>query len=289
MPRRAAAEGDTSAAGEERGAQAIHRVLTLLEVFSTAGPSISLTELSEHAGLAVPTAHRMLRALQSRGYVTHDPISGHYSLGPSVMTLAQAVLVRGEQDRLLTLAMPHLEALRDQTNETTGLHVVLGNSRVCIAECVSPEVVRMALGVGRVLPLYAGAAGKALLSGMRDDALDAVLADGAPQRPGRPTTAEAARLRRALVVVREDGYATSDEEAAAGAAAIAAPVFGARGVEAAIAIAGPAARWSRTARTAAVPRLLATVATISEQLGHRPGGDNPRAARPRRGATSGTR
>ena len=112
MARRTAqAAGDSDAGTEERGAQAIHRALTILEVFSTVNPSVSLTAISEFAGLTVPTAHRMVRALQSRGYVTHDPITGHYSLGSAVMKLAQVLLVRGEQDQLLGLANPHLEAL----------------------------------------------------------------------------------------------------------------------------------------------------------------------------------
>jgi IclR family transcriptional regulator, KDG regulon repressor len=271
MARRAApAAGEGDGGSEERGAQAIHRALTILEVFSTVNPSVTLTEISEFAGLTVPTAHRMVRALQSRGYVTHDPITGHYSLGSSVMKLAQVLLVRGEQDQLLALSMPHLEALRDLTNETVSLHVSVGNSRVCIAEFVSHEVVRMAMGVGRVFPIYAGAAGKALLSGMSEPTLDAILGGEAKLvLPGSSTVITSSRLKRELLSVREDHYATSDGETVHGAAAVAAPVFGPRGVEAAINIAGPASRWTRAAMAAVVPKLLETAATISEHLGYR--------------------
>lgn len=282
MARRSGAAAENDAGAEERGAQAIHRALTILEVFSTINPSVSLTEISEFAGLTVPTAHRMVRALQARGYVTHDPITGHYGLGPSVMKLAQVLLLRGEQDQLLTLSMPHLEALRDLTDETVSLHVAVGSSRVCIAEFVSHQVVRMAMGVGRVFPLYAGAAGKALLSGMSDEALDEIL--GGETKlvlPASSTAITLSRLKRELMSVREDHYATSDGETVAGAAGIAAPVFGPRGVEAAINIAGPATRWTRTAMTGVVPQLLETAATISEHLGHH----HPAAISPRGAAT----
>ncbi|MPZ62040.1 MAG: helix-turn-helix domain-containing protein [Propionibacteriales bacterium] len=268
MARRSGAPADNDAGMEERGAQAIHRALTILEVFSTVNPSVTLTEISEFAGLTVPTAHRMVRALQSRGYVMHDPITGHYSLGPSVMKLAQVVLLRGEQDKLLTLSMPHLEALRDLTDETVSLHVAVGSSRVCIAEVVSHQVVRMAMGVGRVFPLYAGAAGKALLSGMSDESLDEIL--GGETKlvlPASSVVLALSRLKRELLSVREDHYATSEGEAVAGAAGIAAPVFSPRGMEAAINIGGPAVRWTRAAMNAVVPQLLETAATISEQLG----------------------
>jgi DNA-binding IclR family transcriptional regulator len=190
------------------------------------------------------------------------------------------LLVRGEQDQLLTLSMPHLEALRDLTDETVSLHVAVGNSRVCIAEFVSHQVVRMAMGVGRVFPLFAGAAGKALLSGMGDSAVDEIL--GSETKlvlPGSNTVVTAARLKRELMVVREVHYATSDGETVSGAAAIAAPVFGPRGVEAAINIAGPATRWTRNARQEVLPRLLGTAATISEHLGYR----HPTTVAPRSG------
>jgi DNA-binding IclR family transcriptional regulator len=284
MARRAAqTAADSDAGTEERGAQAIHRALTILEVFSTVNPSVSLTEISEFAGLTVPTAHRMVRALQSRGYVTHDPITGHYSLGSAVMKLAQVLLVRGEQDQLLGLSNPHLEALRDLTDETVSLHVAVGTSRVCIAEFVSHQVVRMAMGVGRVFPIYAGAAGKALLSGMKEQALDEILGGEAKLvLPGSNTVITASRLKRELMSVREDHYATSDGETVSGAAAIAAPVFGPRGVEAAINIAGPATRWTRVAMNSVVPRLLETAATISEHLGYR----HPTSGAPRQTASS---
>src|SRR5690606_37464501 len=136
------------------GAQAIHRAMTVLEAFTVGRPALTLTEITDYAGLTVPTAHRMVRALQSRGYVTHDPITGHYSLGSSVMRLAQVILRRGERGEVGALAVPHLERLRDLTGETASIHAMVGLDRVCIAEFPSHEVVRMTSGVGHVYPLY---------------------------------------------------------------------------------------------------------------------------------------
>lgn len=259
---------EAEAVPDERGAQAIHRALTILEAFATVGPAATLAEISEHAGLTVPTAHRMLRALQSRGYVTHDPVTGQYSLGSSVLRLAQALFVRCDQDHLLALATPRLETLRELTGETVSLHVPVGASRACIAELVSPQEVRVAMGVGRVYPIYAGATGKALLSGMTDEAVDAALGDRETLvLPGSATVITVSRLKRELAAVRRDGYAMSDGAAVAGATAIAAPVFGPLGLVAAITIAGPSARWTRPAMLAVAPQLRAIVATIGEQLG----------------------
>ena len=166
--------------------------------------------------------------------------------------------MRGSQRRRATATVSPAASSSTPTRNTVP-EVAVGTSRVCIAEFVSHQVVRMAMGVGRVFPIYAGAAGKALLSGMKEQALDEILGGEAKLvLPGSNTIVTASRLKRELMSVREDHYATSDGETVSGAAAIAAPVFGPRGVEAAINIAGPATRWTRSAMNSVVPRLLET-------------------------------
>jgi DNA-binding IclR family transcriptional regulator len=254
-------------AASERGAQAIHRAMTVLEAFSAVRPSLTLTEITEHAGLTVPTAHRMVRALQSRGFVTHDPITGQYSLGSSVMRLAQVMLRRAEPSQVAALAIPHLERLRDQTGETAGIHTIIGLDRVCVAEFPSPQIVRMASGIGQVYPLYAGAAGKALLSGLSAEECEEVLAKEHFNKVTPNTITNVDELRSDIEEARRTGYATSISETTASASALAAPIFGADGVVAAINIAGPSNRWTLEAMHAAVPELLETVALLGELLG----------------------
>ena len=262
-------------ASEERGAQAIHRAMTVLEAFTTGRPSASLTEITEYTGLTVPTAHRMVRALQSRGYLTHDPITGQYSLGSSVMRLAQVVLRRSEQDQVVALAMPHLEMLRDLTGETAGIHTIIGTDRMCVAELASHQIVRMTSGVGHIYPLYAGAAGKALLCGMEPARLDALLAKQKLAKVTPNTITDLAQLRKEIKAARTNGYATSFAETTPSANALAAPLFGPDGVVAAINIAGPVTRWTTEAMQAAVPTLLETTAILSEHLGSREHGLHP--------------
>lgn len=251
----------------ERGAQAIHRAMTVLEAFTNVRPALTLTEISDYAELTVPTAHRMVRALQSRGYVTHDPITGYYSLGSSVMRLAQVILRRGDRGEIGALAVPHLQRLRDVTGETAGIHTMVGLDRVCIAEFPSPQIVRMMSGVGHVYPLYAGASGKALLSGLSPERCEELLSKVTLNKVTRNTITNVAKLRKEVAKARELGYATSISETTAAASAIAAPVFGPDGVVAAINVAGPSSRWTIEAMQAAVPTLLETVALLSEHLG----------------------
>jgi DNA-binding IclR family transcriptional regulator len=267
MARSARPTTPAAASTGERGAQAIHRAMTVLEAFSAGRAALTLTEISEYASLTVPTAHRMVRALQSRGYVTHDSITGYYSLGSSVMRLAQVILRRGERGQVGALAFPHLERLRDVTEETASIHTMIALDRVCIAEFPSHQIVRMTSGVGHVYPLYAGAAGKALLSGLSPERCEELLTNLSLSKVTPNTLTDIDELRNEIAQAREVGYATSVSETTASASALAAPVFGPEGVVAAINVAGPSSRWTMEAMQRALPTLLDTVALLSEQLG----------------------
>lgn len=226
--------------GTVTGAQTLLRALDILECFAHEGTSLSLAEISRRVGLTAPTTHRLVKALISRGFVVGDA-GRRYGLGPSVMRLASVVMHRA--DDLIAVATPALERLRDVTGETVSLHCQLGAERVCVAELVSPEPIRMESGVGRIYPLYAGAAGKAILAWL-PDALESVR-----QRltaVGPATITDADELAAELARIRKRGYATSEAEVVPGAASLAVPVFGSNGtVIAAINVAGPANRWNR--------------------------------------------
>jgi DNA-binding IclR family transcriptional regulator len=148
----------------ERGSQAVHRVLRILLCWKVDDATLSLTEIAQRTGLTLPTAHRMIKALQRERFLVHDKVSGYYALGPTIMDLAQVLLQRSDQDELAITVMPHMERMRAITGETVGLHIPMGDLRVCIAELVSRQPIRTATGVGRTLPLPAGAAGKILVA-----------------------------------------------------------------------------------------------------------------------------
>jgi DNA-binding IclR family transcriptional regulator len=243
------------------GAQTLLRALDILECFTTDGGSLTLAQISRSVKLTTPTTHRLLRALTLRGMVVDDG-NRHYSLGPTVMRLASAIMDRGND--LITIGTPSLERLRAETGETVSLHIALGEKRVCVAELVSPEPIRMESGVGHVYPLYAGAAGKVLLA-WDDDPLARVPAELAQVGPS--TIASRSELERELAAVRRRGYATSAGEVVAGATSLAVPVFGNNGtVTAAINVAGPTSRFSRAKIAKLAPTVLAEAQRLMELL-----------------------
>jgi DNA-binding IclR family transcriptional regulator len=255
----------------ERGAQAVYRALAMLELFSTQFPSLSLKEICERTGLTMPTAHRIAKALHSSGFLVHDPLRGRYTLGPAVVRLAYIVLRNSDTSMLVGIAMPYLEGLRAETGESVGLHIPTDGGRVCVAEVESWNMMRMATGVGKVMPWHAGAASKAMLGLMSDDDQRRLLTSRNAEALTEATIVDPVQMREALVKVREQGYAISEGESVPGAAAISKAVLNPDNrVIAAVNITGPAARWSRKQMLEALPHLEKAVVTIETLLGRTP-------------------
>jgi DNA-binding IclR family transcriptional regulator len=247
----------------ERGSQAVHRVLRVLLCWGDDDATLSLTEVAQRTGLTLPTAHRMIKALQRESFLVHDRVSGRYALGPTVMDLARVLLQRGDQDELVVVVVPHLERMRSITGETVGLHLPMGDVRMCVAELVSRQPIRTATGVGRTFKLPEGASGKILVawSPERFEIVEHELG-ASPQ--------ERQQFAKTLARIRNQRYAISEGETIPGASALALPIFGPSGdVRAAINVTGPVNRWTQKAMLAHLPVLSEEADQVSEQLGYR--------------------
>lgn len=253
----------SSSADERRGAQTLHRALDILQAFSAEQPVLSLVEISDAVSLTVPTTHRLLKALQQEQMVYWDPVTRLYSLGVGVMRLATVIINR---DDISSLAEGAMQALRQETNETVGLHWLVGDQRVCIRELTSFHPIRMSSGVGHVYPLHAGAAGKAILAWLSAAEIDSILADAV--HPGSTGKRSRPEMLAELEKIRELGYAESAGETVSGAAAIAAPILNSsRKPIGAINVTGPTERFGWEARHRVKAHLLNAVRDIMLQIG----------------------
>jgi len=227
------------------GGQTLVRALDILDCLARENAWLSVPEISELVGLKRTTTYRLVKILASRGFLVSNP-QRKFHLGGAVVRLAAVVTERNRG--FVQLAAPALERLRDLVGETVSLHTIAAGERLCVLEFVSREPIRMESGVGRLYPLYRGAAGKALLAfspGAFESLVDEVR-KGRPLR-GLGTNGEIDidALGNELEVIRERGYATSDSEVVANAAALAVPVIdGAGTVRGAVNVTGPSNRWT---------------------------------------------
>jgi DNA-binding IclR family transcriptional regulator len=228
---------------------------------------LSVPEISDFVGLSRPTTYRLVKILASRGFLVANA-QRKFHLGGAVVRLSAVVTERNRS--FVQLAAPALERLRDLVGETVSLHTVVAGDRICVLEFVSREPIRMESGVGRLYPLYRGAAGKALLAWQQPvfEALAEDMKKGRPLRGfGANSKVDLDALREELAVIRKRGYATSDSEVVAGAAALAVPVFdGSGAVRGAVNVTGPSNRWTPKRQLEQLDTILNEVRNSVERL-----------------------
>jgi IclR family pca regulon transcriptional regulator len=240
--------------------EALARGLDVLTCFDADHRAMSLTEVAEAAGLARPTARRLLLTLQERGYVRSR--GGTFTLTPKVLELGMAYV--GSLG-LWDIARPHLEELVAATGESSSMAQLDGSDIVYVARVSVPKIITLRVEVGTRFPAVQTSQGKVLLAALSPDELDAALA--VPSRAGLPPYIGRSRdqLDRELLQVRARGWALADEELAPGVRSVAVPVRDAGGaVRAAMNVTVHAAETSiEHLLQHHLPRLLRTAGDVS--------------------------
>jgi IclR family pca regulon transcriptional regulator len=199
--------------------EALARGLDVLACFDADHPSMSLTEVATAAGLARPTARRLLLTLEELGFVRSS--GGAFSLTPKVLTLGMAYVgALGLWD----IARPHLEALVARTGESSSMAQLDGSDIVYVARVAVPKLIALRVDIGTRFPAVQTSQGKVLLAALSPGELAAALAE--PSRAGLPPYIGRSedRLHEELTGVRARGWALADEELAPGVRSVAVPV-----------------------------------------------------------------
>ncbi|MQA34665.1 IclR family transcriptional regulator domain-containing protein [Modestobacter roseus] len=242
--------------------EALARGLDVLACFGADRPTMTLSEVATAAGLARPTARRLLLTLEELGFVR--TAGNGFALTPKVLTLGMAYVgALGLWD----IARPHLEALVAQTGESSSMAQLDGSDIVYVARVAVPKLIALRVEIGTRFPAAQTSQGKVLLAALSPAELDAVLAQ--PSRAGLPpyTGSSSGQLHSELTEVRARGWALADEELAPGVRSVAVPVRDGSGVvRAAMNVTVHAAETSReTLLGEHLPRLLRTAGDVSAE------------------------
>ncbi|MGI5836793.1 MAG: IclR family transcriptional regulator [Chloroflexota bacterium] len=202
------------------------RVADILSCFSTEQPELGVLEISDKLNLDQATVCRILLTLKDKGFVSSDPITRKYTIGPKLAQIAQIGI---GNTNLRSKALPHMRWLRDQTNETVTLSIRINSQRVCIEQVESKQEIRRIIQVGRPYPLYCGATGKMLLASMPDEEIESYIAQTTFTRFTDTTIVDPDILRAQIRQIRQNGYAIGMGERIPGGSGIAMAVRNYRG------------------------------------------------------------
>jgi IclR family pca regulon transcriptional regulator len=268
--------------------EALARGLDILAAFGQSGTGqheeghrgMSLSEVAAAAGLARPTARRLLLTLTELGFVRSG--DGAFELTPKVLSLGIAYV---SSLGLWDIARPHLQALVARTGESSSMAQLDGSDIVYVARVSVPKLIALRVEIGTRFPAVQTSQGKVLLAALPAGRVAAALAQ--PSRSGLPpyTGRPADQLRDELTQVRARGWALADEELAPGVRSVAVPVRDAAGAtRAAMNVTVHAAETSTEQLLREyLPLLLTTAGEVSADWAlwqSRPHAEIPRAARP---------
>jgi len=210
---------DSSTAAAPSGAS---RVTTLLELVGTRGTGIGPREAERVTGIDRSAVSRLFRQLEALGWVASGD-RGTYTVGPKLFSLAAAVR---QHDSLWNAAEPLLRQLTETYDETTYLAVRRGDRVVFRDKVDCAQHLRYVLDLNEPFPFTTGAAGRAVMSTLDDDEIEAIIAGGLHAHTPDSVTDPTA-YREMIEADRRRGFSYSRSGWISGGGGVASPFFNA--------------------------------------------------------------
>jgi DNA-binding IclR family transcriptional regulator len=246
--------------------QSVGKALEILMAFTPANQEIGTAELSEKLGYHKSTVSRLLHVLEAYGFLWQHPKTRKYNLGESAAEVGRTV-TQSLGGRLIKVAQPYIDDLRNSVRETVGLEVMSGHSTIMAYNAPVPELLRVIFDVGARLPIHVAVGARAILAFSEPDVVDSLL-KGKLKRFTPNTVTDAKVLKSRLKDFRRRGFAADFGEFDINVYAIGAPIFNhAKRPVAAVVIAAMAGRMkSHLKSNVIISSLKETAAAISSQL-----------------------
>lgn len=238
------------------------RGLQVLTAFWEGSPSMKLADLAHASGLSKSATQRFSHTLVALGYLRKDPVTKEFSLAPRSLEIGLRYL----QTSTLTVgASPYLHALNRTCQETCSLAEPDALDMVYVARFPAHKEMFINMPIGKRIPMYCTASGRAVLSRIdRDLAMD--MLSRCDRKPYTANTITALdRLQDLLEEARTNGYAWSHSEYYSGDINISAPILDPTGVPvAAVNISAASSRFTLArAQAELAPQVIETARAIS--------------------------
>ena len=248
--------------------QSVEKALGVLHAFGGERRALNLAEIAAAAGITKSSAQRFTSTLEQLGYLQRDLHSRRWVLSPRVLTIGHSYLAG---HTLIEAATSHLLQLNVATGESVSLSEPDDTSMVYVARFPGHQPFLIHMPIGRSLPMFCTAAGRAYLSRLPPEEVAEVL-ERSKLRPLTSTTVtDKARILDLVNEARELGYSRADQECYRGDLTIGAAVIGQHGRPvAAINISGPTSRWTMEALIQRwAPLLMQTARAASSGMADR--------------------
>jgi IclR family KDG regulon transcriptional repressor len=242
------------------------KAFQVLDVFSLDQPELTFTEIVKVSGLGRTNTHKLLKTLVLLNCLAQDQKGGPYRLGPKLFELGSQFLA---QLNLRRIAMPSLVKLAEEFEDTVYLCIEDKGEALCLERIDGPSPIKVTvLQRGGRLPLHAGAAPLALLSGMKDDKILKLMQKHDFEAYTENTVKNIAQLMVKVKETRKQGFSESWEDVSYGVASFGAPLRDSSGkVIGAISVGGLISRFAGKKKKYWIGVVKDIAQNISDKLG----------------------
>jgi len=243
--------------------RAVSKALEALEVLNGSDGPMGLNEIAQRIQLSKTSAFRLLRTLESIGYLASSGW-GQYSLAPGTSSVVSTQFLA----RLLGVGVPRIQELSRELHETASLAALFENRVEVIAVVESSQAIRMSNVVGLIVPPNASSLGKVITAFQSGDRREKLLRSYGMWRFTAQTVADRNELDREFDRIRTQEFAVDREETVAHGVCFGVPIYGqSNEVSAAISASLPKGRVRDAAHEKAIIAALeATASQISAEL-----------------------
>jgi IclR family KDG regulon transcriptional repressor len=193
----------------------VETTINALKILSDAPDGIGVREIGRLLELNKSTCHRLLLTLRNEGLVEFDELSQKYLMTLGILQLTNKVQ---QKNNLISSSLPHMEKLRDLTNETVALHIRVLDHRIAVSKVESNFELRWSPLIGKSYPLYLGAASRVIAAHMSAELTEDLLTS-------LPDHIDRLEFVNSLEEIRSNQICISRGEIESGGVGIASPIM----------------------------------------------------------------
>ena len=188
--------------------QTFEKGLQILE-YLVEEKTVSVTGVAKRMGMQKSASYRFLSTLRLHGYVDKDQ-HNNYVLTDKLSKLGKGILPKRDFDQI---AIQFLDELAKKNKDNNGIcNLGMWNGKDIVYRLQSTNSSYAQFSVGRSVPAYCSALGKAILAHLPEKDLNAYLQRTEFATFTEKTTSSPEQLLRDLEEVRKRGYAVMDGE-----------------------------------------------------------------------------
>jgi DNA-binding IclR family transcriptional regulator len=198
---------------------AIDKCFSVLALMAEAKRPFGFNEVVKNLGLNKSTVFNILHTLKDLDVLEKGP-DGLFRLGPRLFILGNAAA----GGSLIQTVHPYLETINRDFKLSTFFGILSGREVIILDKADRAHRIKLSSEIGMRIPIFAGVAGKALLSQLPETEIDKILSENTPKQYTPRSIMDKAVYKKEILGVKKTGIAYDREEYIEGLIAVAVPL-----------------------------------------------------------------